>query len=125
MNEIRIPPAGDSFIARPAPPSGGPRGRTTRHHRVDRAFLALLEADFGIGLPDLAAALDTGRPAPKREAIALCEWAIRAARGDADRAGDALRAWARKHGRGAYHPAIIGGPPLTRNGRTGFEMRGV
>ncbi len=110
MDETRIPPA---------------RGRSTRHHRVDRAFLTLLEADFGIGMPDLAAAFDTGRPAPKREAIALCEWAIRAARGDADRAGDALRAWARKHGRGAYHPAIIGGPPLTRNGRTGFEMRGV
>lgn len=87
--------------------------RTTRHHRCDERFLEILEEDFGIDRYSLNQAFMGVPPEPKKEAIALCEWAVRAAGGDPDEAGDALRAWARKNGRGLYHPAIVGGPELT------------
>ena len=40
--------------------------------------------------------------APKKQAISLWEWAIRATAGAPDEAGRALRAWAKKHGKGLY-----------------------
>ena len=73
--------------------------RTTRHHRVDHAFLELLEDDFGIPRHALVNAFMGVPPAPKREAIALCEWAARA-----DDPARALLAWARKNRRGAFRP---------------------
>jgi len=51
--------------------------------------------------------------ASKKEAIALCEWAVRAAAGDPDEAGGALRAWAKKHARGTYDPRLVSAPALT------------
>jgi hypothetical protein len=73
--------------------------RTTHHHRVDHDFLELLEEDFGIPRPALRNAF-FGVPAePKKEAIALCEWAVRS-----DDPARALLAWARKNGRGAFRP---------------------
>jgi hypothetical protein len=82
------------------------RTRTTREYRVDENFLALLEEDFGIdqyGVP----------PAPQKQAIALCEWAIRSAKGDVDEAGNALRAWARKNGCGQYDRRLLEAPEIT------------
>lgn len=99
--------------------------RSTRHHRCDYPFLELLEEDFGIRQFSLRCAFMGCPPAPKKQAIALCEWAARASGGDADKAGEALRGWARKNGRGMHHPAITGAPPLAFGGRTGFEMEGV
>jgi hypothetical protein len=97
-------------------------GRTTRHHRVDEDFLAILEEDFGISQFALRRAFLGMPPAPKRQAIALCEWATRSAGGDPDEAGDALRAWARKNRRGAYDPRLQDGEPMTF---AGVEARGV
>ena len=73
--------------------------RTTRHHRCDEDFIELLEEDFGIPYFALRNAF-MGIPAePKKEAIALCEWASKA-----DDPARALLAWARKNGRGAFRP---------------------
>jgi hypothetical protein len=98
--------------------------RTTRHHRVDEDFLAILEEDFGISQFALRSAFLGVPPAPKKESIALCEWAIRSARvpGDPDEAGDALRAWARKNRRGQFDPRLQDGEPMTF---AGVEARGV
>ena len=80
--------------------SAPPARRTTRHHRVDHEFVALLEDDFGIPRHALINAF-MGVPAePKKEAIALCEWAARA-----DDPGRALLAWARNNGRGMFRIA--------------------
>ena len=77
--------------------SAHPAHRTTRHHRVDDRFLALLEEDFGIPEFALSHAF-MGFPAePKKSAIALCEWASRTE--DPTRA---LLAWARKNHRGTF-----------------------
>jgi hypothetical protein len=74
-----------------------PAHRTTRHHRVDEAFLVLLEEDFGIPKFVLSNAF-MGFPAePKKSAIALCEWASKA-----DDPARALLAWARKNHRGTF-----------------------
>lgn len=89
------------------------RTRTTRHHRCDYPFLELLEEDFGIDRYSLNKAFMGVPAAPKRQAISLCEWATRRAGGDPDRAGELLRAWAKKHGRGAYDPRLLNAPPLT------------
>jgi hypothetical protein len=98
--------------------------RTTRHHRVGEGFLAILEEDFGISQFALRRAFLGMPPAPKKEAIALCEWATRSARvpGDPDEAGDALRAWARKNHRGQYDPRLQDGEPMTFGG---VEAQGV
>ena len=73
------------------------RTRTTRHHRCDHEFLELLEEDFGIPRFALVNAF-MGMPAePKKEAIALCEWAAKT-----DEPARALLAWARKNGRGTF-----------------------
>jgi hypothetical protein len=83
--------------------SAPPAHRTTRHHRVDEAFLVLLEEDFGIPEFALSNAF-MGFPAePKKSAIALCEWASRA-----DDPARALLAWARKNGRGTFRPDVAG-----------------
>ena len=75
------------------------RTRSTRHHRVDDDFLELLEEDFGIAYFALSLAF-MGVPAePKKQAIALCEWAIRT-----DEPARALLAWARKNHRGTFRP---------------------
>lgn len=87
--------------------------RTTRHHRVDADFLDLLEQDFGIPMFSLVRAFDGVPPAPKKEAIALCEWATRSAGGDPDEAGEAIRAWAKKHGRGTYDRRFLEAPETT------------
>lgn len=99
--------------------------RTTRHHRVDEDFLALLEEDFGIPMFSLNQAFDGVPPAAKKEAIALCEWAIRSAGGDVDEAGDALRAWARKNRRGRYDRRLQDNEPATFNGSSAMEAAGV
>jgi hypothetical protein len=76
--------------------------RTTRHHRVDEAFLELLEEDFGIPEFALSNAF-MGFPAePKTSAIALCEWASRA-----DDPARALLAWARKNHRGTFRLDVV------------------
>ena len=80
----------------------GRRVRTTRHHRVDYEFLGLLNEDFGIDFFSLNQAFMGVPAAPKKQAISLCEWAIRAASSDSYEAGRALRAWAKKHGKGRY-----------------------
>jgi hypothetical protein len=79
--------------------SAPPAHRTTRHHRCDDAFIALLEDDFGIARHALHNAFLGVPAAPKREAIALCEWAARA-----DNPARALLAWARKNRRGTFRP---------------------
>ena len=98
--------------------------RTTRHHRCDFRFLEILEEDFGIGQFSLRAAFMGAPPAPKRQAIELCEWATGKA-ADSEEAGDLIRRWARNRKVGTYAPAIVGGPPLTFGGETGFELGGV
>src|SRR5215218_2027632 len=87
--------------------------RTTGEYRVDHEFLGLLESDFGIDLFSLNRAFMGVPPAPKKQAIALCEWAIQAAKGDVDEAGKVLRAWAKKHVQGGYNPHLLGAPELT------------
>jgi hypothetical protein len=86
-----IAAAGDPFSSRRQP--------STRHHRVDQAFLVLLEKDFGISVFLLSNAF-MGMPAePKKSAIALCEWAARQ-----DEPARAILAWARKNHRGTFRP---------------------
>lgn len=99
--------------------------RTARHHRVGEDFLAILEEDFGISQFALRSAFYGLPDVPKKEAIALCEWATRSAGGDPDEAGDALRAWARKHGRGTYDRRLQYPEPPTYCGRAHYEMAGV
>lgn len=99
--------------------------RSTRHHRVDERFLDLLEEDFGIDAYSLNKAFMGMPAAPKRQAISLCEWSVRAAGGNAEEAGAALRAWAKKHKAGAYNPHLLEAPAPTYNDRTGFEPEGV
>ena len=85
--------------------------RSTRHHRVDHEFLGLLNEDFGIDFFSLNKAFMGCPPAPKKAAIALCEWAVRSAKGDSEEAGKALRCWAKKNGKGAYDRRLIERPP--------------
>ena len=49
--------------------------RSTRHHRCDFEFLELLEEDFGISRFSLRQAFMGVPPAPKKQAIEVCEWA--------------------------------------------------
>ena len=99
-------------LAHPARPI-----RTTRHHRCDEAFLELLEDDFEIDLYSLNRAFMGVPPAPKKQAIQLCEWATRAAGGDPEEeAGRALRAWAKKYRAGLYDRRMVEAPPLGKEG---------
>ena len=90
-------------LAQPAHPS-------TIHHCCDEEFLGLLERDFSIDLYSLNKAFIGVPPAPKKAAIALCEWAIQSTKGDVDEAGKALRTWAKKNGRGAYGRRLLEAP---------------
>jgi hypothetical protein len=104
---------GDHFMAANSVPSGHPV-RTTRHHRCDEHFLGLLEEDFGIDAYSLSKAFMRIPPAPKKQAIQLCEWAIRSAKGEEEEeAGKALRTWAKKHGVGRYDRRLVEAPPAT------------
>jgi hypothetical protein len=89
------------------------RTHSTREHRVDEDFLALLEEDFGIDLYSLYKAFMGVPPASKKQAISLCEWATRSAKGDVEEAGKALRAWAKKHGKGTYDRRLTDAPEIT------------
>jgi hypothetical protein len=95
VDEITISPAGDPFTAQRPRSSPG----STRHHRCDEEFLELLKADFGIPAHALSFAFMGCPRAPKRQAIALCEWAART-----DDPARTLLAWARKNHRGAFRP---------------------
>ena len=101
----------DTSLAHPAHESTTPD--STRHHRVDYEFLGLLNEDFGIDFFSLNSAFMGVPAAPKRQAIALCEWAIRSAKGDTDEAGKALRAWAKKNGHGQYDRRLLEAPEIT------------
>jgi hypothetical protein len=98
------------------------RRDSTRHHRCDEAFLELLELDFGIPQFFLRAAFMGSPPAPMKQSIKVCQWAVRAAAGDPEEAGKALRAWARKRGVGTYDPRLNDPEPPTFGGH---EARGV
>lgn len=87
--------------------------RTTRHIRCTPERILLLEEDFGIDAHYLTAAFMGVPPAPFKQTIALCEWAVSAANGDPEEAGDALRAWAKKRGTGQYSPVLLDAPPVT------------
>ena len=83
--------------------SAPPAHRTTRHHRVDDAFLELLGEDFGIPEFALSNAFMGFPSEPKKQAIHLCGWAVRA-----DDPTRALLAWARKNHRGTFRPDAEG-----------------
>lgn len=85
---------------------------STRNHRVDEEFLLLLEEDFGIPAFSLHRAFLGMPPAPKRQAIEVCEWA-KGKTDDPEEAGRMVRGWARRRGVGQYHPAITGAPETT------------
>ena len=95
------------------------------HHRVDEEFLSLLEEDHGIPAFSLRRAFLGAPPATKRQAVEVCEVFTEKAAGDPDEAGRMIRAWAQSLKVGQYHPAIQGGPALTFEGKTGFELEGV
>lgn len=95
--------------------SNSTASRSSRHIRVDEDFLALLEEDFGIEQQDLRAAFYGAPAAPKKQAIAICEWATYNA-GCPEQAGDAIRAWAKRRGVGVYKRALVDAPPLEWEG---------
>lgn len=84
----------------------GAHTRITQHRRCDHEFLDVLAEDFGISHFALNSTFMGVSATPKEEAIRVCEWAIRAADGDVDKAGDALRAWAKKRRQGNWSPAF-------------------
>ena len=92
--------------------------------RCDYCFLELLEEDYGIRKFHLRAAFMGIPSASKLDAIAVCEQAIAEAE-DPEEAGEMVRQWAKERKVGSYHPAITGAPPLTFDGRTGYELEGV
>ena len=87
--------------------------RSTRQIRCDHVFLGLLNQDFAIDFYSLNSAFMGIPPAPKKQAISLCEWAIRVAKGDVEEAGKALRAWAKKNGKGLYDRRLVEAPETT------------
>ena len=87
----------------------GPAVRTTRHHRVDDEFLGLLEEDFQIDAYSLRKAFFG---VPKKQAIAVAEWAVYNA-GCPEQAGEAIRHWARRRGVGLYDRRLLEAPPVT------------
>ncbi len=72
-----------------------------------------MESDFGIDPYSLNKAFMGCPSAPKKAAIALCEWAIRSAEGDVEEAGKALRSWAQNNGKGAYDQRLIEASEVT------------
>lgn len=73
---------------------------------MDGAFLDCLEEDFDIPMFALSSSFIGIPSVPKKEAIALCEWALKTAGGDPDEAGAALRKWAKKNRRGQFGRAF-------------------
>src|SRR5215210_6264067 len=100
-------------MAKNSVPCGTRAVRTARQPRCDYRFLELLEADFGISQFSLRSAFMGVPPTTKKQAIVLCEWAIRVAGGDPEEAGDTLRAWAKKNEVGSYDPRLLDAPELT------------
>lgn len=92
--------------------------------RCDYRFLELLEEDYGIRQFHLRSAFMGVPPARKLDAIAVCERAT-AESDDPEDAGEIVTQWAKERKVGSYHPAITGAPPLTFDGRTGYEPEGV
>lgn len=92
--------------------------------RCDYRFLELLEEDYGIRQFHLRSAFMGVPAARKLDAIAVCERATAEAN-DPEDAGEIVRQWAKDRMVGSYHPAITGAPPLTFDGRTGYELEGV
>src|SRR5829696_3831383 len=91
-----------------------PRALTsTRYIRCDYEFLGLLNEDYGIDFYSLNQAFMGVPAAPKKQAISLCEWAIKVTTGDTYEAGRALRAWAKKHGKGQYDRRLVEAPETT------------
>lgn len=90
--------------------------RSTRRHRCDEDFLELLEQDFGIEQFALRRAFLGMPPAPKKQAIEVCEWAATKS-DDPDERGRMVRGWARRRKVGQYHPAITGAPAPTFAGQ--------
>lgn len=90
----------------------------------DYRFLELLEEDYGIRRFHLRAAFMGSPPARKLDAIAVCERATAEA-DDPKEAGEIVRRRAKERKVGTYYPHLIGAPPLTFDGRTGFELEGV
>jgi hypothetical protein len=115
-------PRRDVFMAT-TKDSAPPPTRTTRHHRVDYEFLGLLNLDFGIDFYSLNKAFMGVPPAPKKQAISLCEWALHSAKGDVEEAGRALRAWAKKNRTGTYDRRLVEAPEITYEGNA--HERGV
>ena len=69
---------------------------------------------FGIDFYSLNQAFMGVPAAPKKQAISLCEWAVKASsKGDVEEAGRALRAWTKKHGKGPYDKRLIEAPEVT------------
>ncbi len=80
---------------------------------VGRIFRVVGVEGFGIDFFSLNQAIMGVPAAPKKQAISLCEWALRAANGDVDEAGKALRAWAKKHGQGRYDRRLLEAQEVT------------
>lgn len=90
--------------------------KSSRHIRCTEEFLELLESDFGIDRYYLYGAFMGIPPAPKKQAIKVCAWAVKSSKGDVEEAGKAVRAWARKRGVGTYSRILIEAPPLEWEG---------
>lgn len=92
------------------------RRRSTRRHRCDEEFLEILEQDFGIAQFSLRQAFLGMPPAPKKQAIEVCEWTATKS-DDPEERGRMVRGWARRRKVGQYHPAITGAPAPTFAGQ--------
>lgn len=90
---------------------------STRHHRVDERFCALLDSDFGLR-PFHSLAL-VGVPC--KQALAVCFWA-ESKSADGEERGEMIQAYCRKHGIGYYDERFIDHEPPTYDGR---ELEGV
>jgi hypothetical protein len=93
------------------------RRDSTRHHRADRRFLDLFAEDFGIRA-FYAYALEG---IPMKQAIAVAQWAADHI-ADEEGRGEAVQAWAKKHGVGRYDRRLIDQPAPTYGGH---ELEGV
>jgi hypothetical protein len=82
-------------------------------HPLRPRVLGLLNEDFAIDYYSLNSAFMGVPPCPEKQAISLCEWAIKAAKGDVEEAGKALRAWAKKNGKGRYDKRLVEAPEIT------------
>lgn len=92
--------------------------------RVDEGWLLEASELTGFECRTLAAAF-LGTPRERRAtAGGVLKHAVRAG-GTVEEQEERVRSWAKRNERGVYHPAIVGAPPLTFGGRTGFKLEGV